>query len=749
MRIKQILIIIIVVIISGFFGYRFGLSQGGQFLKSIVEPGSMVTEASYIIFTDGMNVYARDGNTGEIVKNSNNASEVLQYTIDKSINGGKIFVKGLFIIKNDFVIPAITEDLTIEGMGYSPLSTNYYNESTLAFINSTITNSLSSNSAGRLILKNLNLEFSNVVNRSLIFLNYITPYFENVKISETGCTWPASTGYINMAVVFANVSGPPGVHNVFRDVRLRLTDNYALGFYFHKESVVWDNLYIDFTNCDNARGICLVGVNLQTINNLYVWFNSAADNDQIIQLSSSSADINVLTVSTQAGAGTNTPNVVFSKSIGGLGYISVGWIYGDVTYGSTPTAPCYCFADATVQSKVTINRFQDQEPGSMVTEVSYIIFKDDYGNIYARNGNTGEIEFSGTDDSTIIQVVIDKETQSGFATLKLVFKKGKYDIKSDITFPRGQIIFEGEGRAQPEHGQSMNKGVQINLNGGRLLDSGIWDTVIHMHDLILSAQGTYITTPIDLPKSQLNLDNVLIYCNVSLPTNGVFMSVGSTGPPATPTVWNNVYIWDKRAAGDYSMLISIRAEGLVVNGLGLTLSVNSGSIVNPRLFSITGWGTHIINGLAVYQNAGSPVKYQFQFQGYGTLILNSVEFLKPEFLSGQHIWSQGVGQGTTPLYVELTDGAYQESNTPMVPTTYNPADAVVYLRLHGRFYQNSGVATSITDGYWQKHGLTDTPTIVTLTPRSQATVWVNDRNATHFQVGVSSGTVTVDWYAEV
>jgi hypothetical protein len=67
-------------------------------LKSIVEPGSMVTEASYIIFTDGTNVYARDGNTGEIVKSSTNASEVIQYAIDNlpnmgGIPMGKIFVK--------------------------------------------------------------------------------------------------------------------------------------------------------------------------------------------------------------------------------------------------------------------------------------------------------------------------------------------------------------------------------------------------------------------------------------------------------------------------------------------------------------------------------------------------------------------------------------------------------------------------------------------------------------------------------
>jgi hypothetical protein len=69
---------------------------------------------------------------------------------------------------------------------------------------------------------------------------------------------------------------------------------------------------------------------------------------------------------------------------------------------------------------------------------------------------------------------------------------------------------------------------------------------------------------------------------------------------------------------------------------------------------------------------------------------------------------------------------------------------------HNKGYvtENSGTAT-VANGDWIPHDLADTPKIVTLTPRSQVTVWVNDRNETHFQIGVSSGTVTVDWHAEV
>jgi hypothetical protein len=52
MKIKQILIVLTIVIFSSVVSYRLGvLAQITGSLKSIAEPGSMVTEASYVIFT--------------------------------------------------------------------------------------------------------------------------------------------------------------------------------------------------------------------------------------------------------------------------------------------------------------------------------------------------------------------------------------------------------------------------------------------------------------------------------------------------------------------------------------------------------------------------------------------------------------------------------------------------------------------------------------------------------------------------
>ncbi|MCX6821837.1 MAG: right-handed parallel beta-helix repeat-containing protein [Candidatus Aenigmarchaeota archaeon] len=124
MRIKQILIIIFALAITSFIGYKFGLSQSGNVLKSVVEPGSMVTEASYVIFTDGAMIYARDGNTGEIVNSNTDASTVINWAINQLTNGGKIFIKaGTYELSSYINVGTNTWDIpfTIEGEGFNTI----------------------------------------------------------------------------------------------------------------------------------------------------------------------------------------------------------------------------------------------------------------------------------------------------------------------------------------------------------------------------------------------------------------------------------------------------------------------------------------------------------------------------------------------------------------------------------------------------------------------------------------------------
>jgi hypothetical protein len=85
----------------------------------------MVETASYVIFGEDLDgdgvsdvIYAKNGLTGEIEFQSNNASYVIQSAIDNLINGGKIFIKaGVYIMTTPILIDE-KHWLTIQGEGY-------------------------------------------------------------------------------------------------------------------------------------------------------------------------------------------------------------------------------------------------------------------------------------------------------------------------------------------------------------------------------------------------------------------------------------------------------------------------------------------------------------------------------------------------------------------------------------------------------------------------------------------------------
>jgi len=71
---------------------------------------------------------------------------------------------------------------------------------------------------------------------------------------------------------------------------------------------------------------------------------------------------------------------------------------------------------------------------------SYVVFKVG-AMYYAKNGRTGQIEFSGTDASTVIQSAIDALTDGG----RIFIKKGTYELSTFLEIKTSGIILEGEG----------------------------------------------------------------------------------------------------------------------------------------------------------------------------------------------------------------------------------------------------------------------------------------------------------------
>ena len=88
---KKLILIIIPLILIGIISAYIYASHSSP-PPAIVEPGSMVTEADYIIFTDGINTYARNGKTGKIEFSGGDASNIINTAISQLANGGKIYI---------------------------------------------------------------------------------------------------------------------------------------------------------------------------------------------------------------------------------------------------------------------------------------------------------------------------------------------------------------------------------------------------------------------------------------------------------------------------------------------------------------------------------------------------------------------------------------------------------------------------------------------------------------------------------
>lgn len=90
-----------------------------------------------------------------------------------------------------------------------------------------------------------------------------------------------------------------------------------------------------------------------------------------------------------------------------------------------------------------------------VNEASYIIFTDGT-TIWAKNGTTGDLEFSGTDAATVIQSAINALTDGG----KIFFREGTYLIDSSINL-LSNIKYEGIRGASILQGNTVSSGSML------------------------------------------------------------------------------------------------------------------------------------------------------------------------------------------------------------------------------------------------------------------------------------------------
>ena len=119
---------------------------------------------------------------------------------------------------------------------------------------------------------------------------------------------------------------------------------------------------------------------------------------------------------------------------------------------------------------------------------SYIIFKDG-GLVKAKNGRTGQIEFSGDNAATVMQNALDVLTSGG----KILIKNGIYTISSPIIIKYDNIIIQGES-----HNAILKATSDLAQGNGIIHDYGVIDENWRISNVIirdLTIDGNNNTVP--------------------------------------------------------------------------------------------------------------------------------------------------------------------------------------------------------------------------------------------------------------
>jgi parallel beta-helix repeat protein len=109
-----------ILLVAMFAGLSFAIVAERSGFARKDPPGkvSAVTEASYIVFTDGFTVYSKNGVTGVTDYSGSSAAEVIQAGIDAlGSHGGIVLIKeGTYVISSTIKVPG---NVTLSGVGFA------------------------------------------------------------------------------------------------------------------------------------------------------------------------------------------------------------------------------------------------------------------------------------------------------------------------------------------------------------------------------------------------------------------------------------------------------------------------------------------------------------------------------------------------------------------------------------------------------------------------------------------------------
>jgi hypothetical protein len=437
------------------------------------------------------------------------------------------------------------------------------------------------------------------------------------------------------------------------------------------------------------------------------------------------------------------------------------------------------------------------EAGSNVEEASYVVFGvDNNGDgvadeIYAKNGRTGEIEFSGTDASTVIQQAIN-------AGNSIFIKAGNYTITQTIKLPSsvtliGEAIddlsYNGLGSrliASSElNGPVLTNNNYTHGNGGITIKMLVIDGNKSDDVKVSGLDGIYLNNTV-----RSRIIDVVVY---RMKDNGIHIEEnGETQIARVYSAHNNGHGILMVSHSDFH-ISDCEIGGNRESGIVLSSCAN-GEITGCHIYLNNEYGVRAYDARLMRiianrmnHNGRDGISITLDASGWDRLIVMSNQCLSNGRQYSGHNGITITGTSTIPMqYVVVIGnvcGDYENPKTQeygikeSINADYNIVignvvtdnkfggiltigSNTIVQRNIGYVTENGGGVTIVNNDYIA-HGLASTPTKILLTANSTEPriLQVIFQNSTHFQVGFWNASTSpptpitvpepIFWYAEV
>jgi hypothetical protein len=254
---------------------------------------------------------------------------------------------------------------------------------------------------------------------------------------------------------------------------------------------------------------------------------------------------------------------------------------------------------------------------------SYVIYTDGT-TVYAKNGYTGQIDYSGTDASTIINNVLNV----CYSGCRIIFRNGTYVLNSTITIQSPTVIDAGKALFKLNFGN--NHAIKL-MSKGIVWRGGVFDALV--------SQGT---------------NYYVFYANPSSYTDMSHDPIQIIDVEIVPSTWGKIW------------------GGIYIGG-----NVVGARIVNPRIRNISGNGiivnseeTEIIGGSINANNVGIQAANN-NIRIVGVNIYNAktgIDVYVPSYSQGKVVIANSyiADNGYTSIFVHTDSSTPSDARTVII-----------------------------------------------------------------------------------